>query len=91
MELAHTGKTPAQLSREFGPTSQTIINWIAQDARDRGTPLPGKEGLSTQERQELARLRRKLREVRAGAGHLGKGLRLFAARHNKTFMPSTNS
>jgi transposase len=63
VELARTGKTPAQLSREFGPTGQTIATWIAQDARDRGTPLPGKEGLSTAERQELVRLRRQLRQV----------------------------
>lgn len=91
VELAHTGKTPAQLSREFGPTSQTIINWIAQDARDRGTPLPGKEGLSTQERQELARLRRKLRQVEQERDILVKATAWFAARHDKTFIPSTNS
>ena len=43
IELAHAGRTPADLSREFGPTAQSIANWIAQDARDRGKPLPGKE------------------------------------------------
>jgi transposase len=58
IELARVGRTPAQLSREFGPTAQSIANWIAQDGRDRGTPLPGKEGLNTAEREELVRLRR---------------------------------
>jgi transposase len=58
IELARVGRTPAQLSRELGPTAQSIANWIAQDGRDRGTPLPGKEGLNTAEREELVRLRR---------------------------------
>ena len=30
VELAQSGKTPAQLSREFGVTAQTIANWVAQ-------------------------------------------------------------
>ena len=64
IELAGTGKTPAELSHEFGPTAQTIINWLAQAARDAGKPLPGKEGLSTPEREELARLRRECRQLK---------------------------
>ncbi|MBN9403787.1 MAG: helix-turn-helix domain-containing protein, partial [Burkholderiales bacterium] len=35
LELAHAGRTPAELSREFNVTAQTISNWVAQDARDR--------------------------------------------------------
>ena len=46
LELAHAGRTPAELSREFNVTAQTITNWVAQDARDRGAALPGKEGLN---------------------------------------------
>lgn len=45
IELACVGRTPTQLSREFDPTAQSISNWLAQDGRDRGKPLPGKEGL----------------------------------------------
>lgn len=45
------------------PTAQSIAHWVAQDARDRGNPLPGKEGLSTAEREALVRLRRQLRQV----------------------------
>ncbi|HRQ59738.1 MAG TPA: transposase, partial [Azoarcus taiwanensis] len=32
IELAQAGRSPTELSREFGPTSQTIINWLAQAA-----------------------------------------------------------
>ena len=61
LELSYAGRTPAELSREFNVTAQTNSNWVAQDARDRGKALPGKEGLNTAEREELVRLRRRLR------------------------------
>jgi len=91
IELARTGRTPAELSREFKVTGQTISNWIAQDARDRGKPLAGKEGLSTAEREELVRLRRKLRQVEQERDILVKATAWFAARHDKTSTPSSNS
>jgi len=57
VELVQTGRTPSELSREFGVTAQSISAWVAQDAADGGKPLPGKHVLSTAERKELARLR----------------------------------
>jgi transposase len=91
IELARAGRTPAELSREFGPTAQSIANWIAQDARDRGKPLAGKEGLTTAEREELVRLRRKLRQVEQERDILVKATAWFAARHDKTSTPSSTS
>ena len=91
IELARAGRTPAELSREFGPTAQSIANWIAQDARDRGKPLAGKEGLTTAEREDLVRLRRKLRQVEQERDILVKATAWFAARHDKTSTPSSNS
>ena len=90
IELARAGRTPAELSREFGPSAQSIANWIGQDARDRGKPLPGKDGLSTAEREELVRLRRKLRQVEHERDILVKATAWFAARHDKTSTPSSN-
>ena len=91
IELARAGRTPAELSREFGPTAQSIANWIAQDGRDRGKPLPGKEGLTSAEREELVRLRRQLRRVQQERDILAKATAWFAARSEKTSTPSTNS
>lgn len=91
IELARAGRTPAELSREFGPTAQSITNWIAQSARDSGNPQLGKEGLTTAEREELVRLRRKLRLVEQERDILVKATAWFAARHDKTSTPSTNS
>ena len=86
------GKTPAELSREFECSAQTIINWVAQAAaRDEGKPLPGKDGLSSAERGELVRLRRQLRQVQMERDILAKATAWFAANSDKTFTPSSNS
>ncbi|MBA2673405.1 MAG: transposase [Ramlibacter sp.] len=91
IELARAGRTPAELSREFGPSAQSISNWVAQSARDSGKPLPGKEGLATGEREEMVRLRRKLRQVEQERDILVKATAWFAARHDKTSTPSSSS
>ena len=77
LELAQAGRSPAELSREFGPTTQTIMNGLAQAARDAGKPLPGKEGLSSTEREALARLRRELRQVKMARDILAKATAWF--------------
>jgi transposase len=91
IELARAGRTPAQLSREFGPTAQSITNWIAQDGRDRGKPLPGKEGLTTAEHDELVRLRRRLRQVEQERDVLAKATAWFAGKSERTPTASSNS
>ena len=73
IELVHAGRTPAKLSREFQVTAQTIQNWVGQAARDAGQPLAGKEGLSTAEREELARLRRQVKQLQMEGDIPGKG------------------
>ena len=80
IELAQAGRSPAELSREFGPTIQTIINWLAKAARDAGKPLPGKEGLTTAEREELVRLRRECRQIKMERDILAKATAWFAAK-----------
>ncbi len=64
VDLVRSGRTPASLHREFGPSAWTIGLWVKQDARDRGK---GNGGLTSAEREELAQLRhenRKLKEER---------------------------
>ena len=91
IELAGTGRTPAELSREFNVSAQTISNWVAQAARDRGQPLPSKEGLSTAEREEVVRLRRQLKRVHEERDILAKATAWFAARNGATSTPSSDS
>lgn len=91
IELVQAGRTPAELSREFGCSAQTSSNWVAQAARDKGRPLPGKEGLSSAEREELARLRRENRQLKMERDILAKATAWFAAKGEKTSTPSSNS
>lgn len=46
--LVRAGRTPEELSREFEPTAQSIINWVAQADRDEGKR---KDGLTSAERR----------------------------------------
>ena len=39
--LVRAGRTPEELSREFEPTAQSIINWVAQADRDEGKRKDG--------------------------------------------------
>jgi transposase len=65
IELVRTGRSPESVAREFEPSAQCIRNWVAQAERDAGRRA---DGLTTDERTELQRLRREnatLREERA--------------------------
>ena len=57
VDLMRGGRTPESLSREFEPTAQSIWNWVRQAERDEGTRT---DGLTTEEKEELRRLRREL-------------------------------
>ena len=91
VELVRAGRTPVELAREFGCSAQAIRNWVAQEAIDQGKPLPGKEGLSSVEREELARLRRENRRLQMERDILAKATAWFAARGDKTSSPSSSS
>jgi transposase len=91
VELAMAGRTPAQLSREFGVAAQSITAWVARSAADRGKPVRGKDVLSSVEREELARLRRQVRQLQQERDILAKATAWFAAKDGKTSIGSTNS
>jgi transposase len=70
-----SGRTPEDLAREFEPTAQTIINWVAQADRDVGVRH---DGLTTAERQELTRLRRENRQLKMERDILSQAAAWFA-------------
>ena len=65
VDLVRGGRTPESLSREFEPTAQSIWNWVRQAERDEGTRT---DGLTTEEKEELRRLRRENRVLRVAIG-----------------------
>jgi transposase len=91
VELAMGGRTPAELAREFEVSAQSVTAWVARAAADSGKPLPGKDVLSTVERDELARLRRQVRQLQQERDILAKATAWFAAKDSKTSTGSTNS
>ncbi len=61
VRLMHSApKSVAQLSRELGVSEQTLRNWRKQAEIDAGE----REGLTTEEREELGRLRRENKVLR---------------------------
>ena len=75
VELVHAGRSPDELSREFEPSAQTIRNWVAQADRDAGTRT---DGLTSEERAELSRLRREVRQLKIEREILAKAAAWFA-------------
>ncbi len=67
-------KSIRQLAYELGVADQTLRNWIKQAEIDRSE----REGLSTEEREELRRLRRENRILREEREILKKAAAFFA-------------
>ncbi len=79
VELVRAGRTPEELSREFEPTAQTIYNWVKQADLDAGIR---KDGLTTEERAELRRLKREVKQLRMEREILKKAAAWFARESN---------
>jgi transposase len=75
IELVRAGRTPEQLAKEFEPSAQTIRNWGVQADRDAGQQ---QDGLTTEERDELRKLRRENKILREEKEILKKAAAWFA-------------
>lgn len=75
VELVRAGRTATELAQEFEPTAQAIRNWVAQAERDAGERSAG---LTTDEREELSRLRREVRQLKVEREILAKAAAWFA-------------
>src|SRR5262245_54742527 len=61
VELVRAGRNPEELATKFEPTAQAIRNWARQADLDAGRR---QDGLTTEEREELRRLRREVKVLR---------------------------
>ncbi len=64
VDLVRAGRSPDDLAREFEPTSHSIRAWVALADRQEGRREEAAPGLAAAERDELARLRREVRQLR---------------------------
>jgi transposase len=75
MDLVRAGRTPESLSKEFKLSAQSIRNWVRQADLDAGRRT---DGLTTEEREELTRLRRENRMLLEEREILKKAAAWFA-------------
>ena len=88
VRLVHGGRSPKQLAREYEPSEQTIRNWVKQAELDDGSRS---DGLTTEERQELARLRRENARLKEEREILSKAAAWFAQETEKKSKGSSRS
>lgn len=86
VELVQKGRTPEELGRQFEPSAQAIRSWVKQAALDAGQRT---DGLTTEEREELRRLRRENRALREEREILKKAAAWFA--RETSSIPSKDS
>ena len=86
--LVRSGRTPASLAKEFGPSAWTIGLWVKQAARDSGD---GDGGLTSSEREELRRLRREVKRLKEEREILSKAAAWFATESGVTSKRSSDS
>jgi transposase len=88
VELVRAGRSPAELASEYEPSEQCIRNWVAQADRDGGRRA---DGLTSDDKAELARLRRENRTLREERAILAKAAAWFARETGKIPSGSSNS
>lgn len=77
VELCHRGdRSVGQVARDFDLTETAVPEWVKQAERDAGTRHDG--GLTTDERAELAQLRRENRRLREDVEILKRATAFFA-------------
>lgn len=71
-----TGRTPTEVARELGVSAEGLRSWVKQAKTDRGQGPA--DALTSDEREELRRIRRELVEVRRANEILVKAAAFFA-------------
>ena len=75
VELVRAGRSMREVAQEFEPSCATIREWVRQANRDEGLDLSGP---TTDEKEELRRLRRENRQLRLEREILAKAAAWFA-------------
>ena len=75
VQMLRAGRTPRELAESLGVSEQTLRNWRRQDQRDRHER---DDGLTTDEREELRRLRRENARLKQERDLLKRAAAFFA-------------
>ena len=88
IELVRTGRSPESLAKEYEATGQSIRNWVRQADRDAGRRT---DGLTTDDKSEVQRLRRENAALREEREILKKAAAWFARESGSIPPGSSNS
>lgn len=88
VELVRAGQRPEALGREFGLSGTSIRNWVKQAELDEGVRT---DGLTSDELEELKRLRRENEQLRLEREILAKATAWFARETRAVPPKSTDS
>jgi transposase len=81
IDLVRAGRAPEDLAKEFEPSAESIRNWVKQADQDEGRR---QDGLTTEDKEELRRLRRENRVLREEKEILKKAAAWFAEETGST-------
>jgi transposase len=76
VQMLRAGRTPRELAESLGVSEQTLRNWRRQDQRDRHER---DDGLTSDEREELRRLRRENARLKQERDLLKRAAAFFAS------------
>ena len=61
VELVRAGRSPVEVAKEFEPSAYSVRKWVKQADLDQGVRS---DGLTSEERDELRRLRREVKQLK---------------------------
>jgi transposase len=71
VELVRSGRNPEELAKQFEPSAQSIRNWVCQADLVEGRR---DDGLTSEEKEELTRLRRENRRLKLELSETSRSL-----------------
>ena len=80
VQMLRAGRTPRELAESLGVSEQTLRNWRRQDQVDR---RERDDGLTSDERDELRRLRRENARLKQERDLLKRAAAFFAAENER--------
>ena len=80
VQMLRAGRTPRELAESLGVSEQTLRNWRRQDQRDR---YERDDGPTSDERDELRRLRRENARLKQERDLLKRAAAFFAAENER--------
>jgi transposase len=78
VELVRAGRSPEDLAKEFEPSAYSIRKWIKAAERQGVRQEEKTEAMSPSEREELAKLRREVKQLRQERDILSRAAAWFA-------------